>query len=81
MITKTFNEATWRRLYQLGIVAGQSEEAVVNYWWTKRASRTDAEHMIASNNVFLATAELAAADSSDGALVAHAALTHEAHHA
>ena len=50
MWTRELDEESWRALARSGIAAG-AEEAVVDYWWTKRAERTDAEHREASANM------------------------------
>lgn len=50
MWTKKLDEQGWRDLAKAGIAAG-TEAAVVDYWWTNRASRTDAEHRAASEDM------------------------------
>lgn len=57
MITKWLTETGFRKLYQLGVVGGASEQAVVDYWIRDRAQRPESEHVDASSNIFVALAE------------------------
>lgn len=59
MITTWLTEPGWRSLYQMGIVLGSSETAVVQYWVVEAAQRTPAEHREASTNIFVKLAEKA----------------------
>lgn len=50
MWTKKLDEQGWRDLAKVGIASG-GEAAVVDYWWTNRAARTDSEHRAASESM------------------------------
>lgn len=56
MWSKKLNEDGWRAVWRGGIAEAGSEANIVDYWWTNRASRTDAEHREASENMAAALA-------------------------
>lgn len=56
MFTKGYNEADWKKLFNAGVVAGNSWAEFRQYWVVEAADRTDSEHLQASGNIVIALA-------------------------
>ena len=53
MFTKGYDEADWRKLWDAGVVSGNSWESFKAYWVTDAAKRTDEQHLQASGNIVI----------------------------